>query len=167
MDWMVFPWTDDINSYVDALWKPVDCIVLGRKLAEGFIPTWESRPETEDDATIDTMINTPKVVVTNSVTVSPWNNTVVAGGDLTKIINGLKAQSGGDMIVCGSGTPRTGVDRTGIARRTPPVRQPRRSRRRDAGVSQPRNQLDLIKSQAFDCGITALHYEPKRSPAAS
>jgi dihydrofolate reductase len=40
MDWMTFPWTDDINAYVTALTEPVDCIVLGRKLAEGFIPTW-------------------------------------------------------------------------------------------------------------------------------
>ena len=44
MDWMTFKWTDDMNAYVGALDDPVDCIVLGRKLAEGFIPAWETGP---------------------------------------------------------------------------------------------------------------------------
>lgn len=39
MDWMTFPGTDDISASSDALHKSVDCIVLGRALAEGFIPT--------------------------------------------------------------------------------------------------------------------------------
>ena len=30
MDWLTIPWTDDLNSYVDDIWKPVDTIVLGR-----------------------------------------------------------------------------------------------------------------------------------------
>ena len=38
MDWTTVPWTDDISAYTDALTQPVDRIVLGRKLAEGFIP---------------------------------------------------------------------------------------------------------------------------------
>ena len=40
LDWMTFPWTGDIESYVDQITAPVDTIVLGRKLAEGFIPHW-------------------------------------------------------------------------------------------------------------------------------
>ena len=40
MDWMTMPWSDDMLTYVDAIWKPVDTIVLGRRLAEGCIPNW-------------------------------------------------------------------------------------------------------------------------------
>ena len=40
MDWMDMNWGDDINQYVTALTEPVDTIVMGRKLAEGFIPYW-------------------------------------------------------------------------------------------------------------------------------
>ena len=50
MDWMTLPWTDDMSAYVDALTKPVDLIVLGRRLADGFIPAWASRPPGEDEA---------------------------------------------------------------------------------------------------------------------
>lgn len=38
MNWMKFPWSDDITDYVRTLTEPVDTILLGRKLAEGFIP---------------------------------------------------------------------------------------------------------------------------------
>src|SRR3954471_24819909 len=98
MDWMTFPWTDDIKAYVTALTEPVDCIVLGRRLAEGFIPAWAAGPEGEEQKAIDKMNDTPKVVICNSLTESPWENATVAGGDLTETINRLKAQPGGDMI---------------------------------------------------------------------
>ncbi|WP_198654641.1 dihydrofolate reductase family protein, partial [Nocardia aurea] len=71
MDWMTFPWTDDINAYITALTEPVDCIVLGRRLAEGFIPHWASQPESEDKESVDWMNDTPKVVISNSLTESP------------------------------------------------------------------------------------------------
>ena len=130
MDWMTYPWTDDMNAYVDALTEPVDCIVLGRKLAEGFIPAWAAGPEGEDQASIDWMNNTPKVVISNTLTESPWENAVVAGGDLAETVNKLKAQPGGDMIAYGGGTLVSRPDRQGPARRAPPVRQPDRDRRR-------------------------------------
>jgi hypothetical protein len=38
MDWMQFPRTDDIIQYVRELTDPVDTILRGRNLAQGFIP---------------------------------------------------------------------------------------------------------------------------------
>jgi dihydrofolate reductase len=35
MDWMTVPWSDDMSAYSSALHESVDCIVLGRNLAEG------------------------------------------------------------------------------------------------------------------------------------
>lgn len=40
MDWMTFDWDEELKDYVTALTQPVDCIVLDRKLARGFIPHW-------------------------------------------------------------------------------------------------------------------------------
>ncbi len=48
MDWMTFNWDEQLNKYVTELTEHVDCIVLGRKLAQGFIPHWASQPEGED-----------------------------------------------------------------------------------------------------------------------
>ena len=165
MDWTTFPWTDDLNAYVNVLTEPVDCIVLGRKLAEGFIPAWAAGPEGEDQESIDWMNNTPKVVISDTLTESPWDNAVVVGGDLTEAVNRLKAQPGGDMIAYGGGTLVSDliakglldelhlfVNPTAIGAGLPVFP--------DLGVHQ---QLRLVAARPFDCGITALHYQPKRS----
>jgi RibD C-terminal domain len=95
MDWLTTPWSDDLNASVDGLMESVDCIVLGRKLAEGFIPAWAAGPEGEDQASIDWMNKTPKVVISNTLTESPWENAVVVGGDLSETVNKLKGQPPG------------------------------------------------------------------------
>lgn len=38
MDWMTWNWDDELKEYVMKLTDPVDCIILGRVLAQGFIP---------------------------------------------------------------------------------------------------------------------------------
>lgn len=37
MDFMVWNWDDKLKHYINEITEPVDCIILGRKLAEGFI----------------------------------------------------------------------------------------------------------------------------------
>lgn len=165
MDWMTLPWTDDINAYVAALDEPVDCIVLGRKLAEGFIPAWAAGPEGEDQEAIDKMNDTPKVVISNTLTESPWENTVVAGGDLAETVNQLKAQPGGDMIAYGGGTLVSDLIAKGLLDELHLFVNPTAI---GAGIPvfphlDAYQQLRLVAAQPFDCGITALHFEPKRS----
>jgi dihydrofolate reductase len=165
MDWLTFPWTDDINAYLDALTKTVDCIVLGRKLAEGFIPAWASRPEGEDEETIDWMNDTPKVVISNSLTESPWENVVVAGGDLTETVNRLKAQPGGDIITYGGSALVSSLIAAGLIDELHLLVNPAAIGAglpvfADTGAPQ---RLRLVNAQPFACGITALHFEPGRS----
>ena len=165
MDWLTFSWTDDIKAYINALTESVDCIVLGRKLAEGFIPAWAAGPEGETQASIDWMNNTPKVVISNTLTQSPWENAVVAGGDLAETVNRLKAQPGGDMITYGGGTLVSNLIAKGLLDELHLFVNPTA-----IGAGLPvfpnlgaHQQLRLIAAQPFDCGITALHYEPKPS----
>ena len=47
IDWVVWNWDDELKNYVREITEPVDCIVLGRKLAQGFIPHWASHPNEE------------------------------------------------------------------------------------------------------------------------
>ena len=37
MDWLEWNWDDELKNYVSEITDPVDCILLGRKLAQGFI----------------------------------------------------------------------------------------------------------------------------------
>jgi dihydrofolate reductase len=164
MDWLTFPWTDDINAYLDALTDPVDCIVLGRKLAEGFIPAWAAGPEGEDQKSIDLMNNTPKVVISNTLTESPWENAVVAGGDLAETVDKLKAEPGGDIITYGGSTLVSALIAKGLLDELHLLVNPTAIGAGlpvfgDVGVNQ---RLRLVTARPFECGITALHYEPKR-----
>ena len=165
MDWTTVPWTDDLNAYVNGLTEPVDCIVLGRKLAEGFIPAWSAGPEGEDQASIDWMNNTPKVVISNTLTESPWENAVVAGGDLAETVNQLKAQPGGELIAYGGSTLVSNLIAEGLLDELHLFVNPTA-----IGEGLPvfpnlgtNHQLRLVTAQPFECGITALHFEPKRS----
>ncbi|RJO77010.1 dihydrofolate reductase [Nocardia panacis] len=163
MDWMSHPWSSDLAAYVTALTDPVDTIVLGRKLAEGFIPAWAARPEHETQAAIDKMNNTPKVVISDSLTESPWDNATVAGGDLTAVITELKSRPGGDIIAYGGATLVAGliahelldelhlfVNPTTIGAGLPVFPTSGYQRFAPAGAIP------------FDCGITVLKYAPKR-----
>jgi dihydrofolate reductase len=165
MDWMTVPWTDDMNAYANGLTQQVDCIVLGRKLAEGFIPAWASRPEGEDPATIDWMNNTPKVVISSSLTQSPWENASVAGGDVAETVNRLKAQAGGDLIAYGGGTLVASliaadlldelhlfVNPTALGGGMPVFGRPKTYKR-----------FRVVAATPFECGIVAMHLEPARS----
>ena len=164
LDWLTGNWTEDIGDYINALTASVDCIILGRHLAEGFIPAWASRPEGEPEDTIDWMNTTPKVVISRTLAASPWENAVVAGGDLTETINELKSQPGGDLIVYGGVTlvqdliARELIDDLYLFVNPVAI---------GAGKSVfPDRSLVwrflLAGAQPFACGVTALHLQPMR-----
>ncbi len=67
MDWLTWNWDEKLKEYVAELTKPVDIILLGRKLAEGFIPNWTSmfeKPKTADE--FNTINKTQKLVLKES-----------------------------------------------------------------------------------------------------
>src|SRR4051812_35501102 len=106
MDWITFELGNDILKYISDLNKDIDCILLGRVLAEGFIPHWkmeatdpakkrefvERMSEPYDFA--KKMYETSKVVFTKSLETTEWDNTVLAKGDLPEEITKLKKQNG-------------------------------------------------------------------------
>jgi dihydrofolate reductase len=107
MDWMVYNWDDEINQYVKELTEPIGCIVLGRILAQGFIPHWAgvaANPKAPDYAAGQKFAGTDKVVFTKTLEKTEWENTVLAKGDLVEEIMNLKNQKGGDIMAYGGGT---------------------------------------------------------------
>jgi dihydrofolate reductase len=89
MGWTTFPWTDDINTYVDKLVNSTDTIVLGRKLAKGFIPYWAGVAEHPEYSGGRHFTDSPKVVFTQTLKKSIWPNTVLATDDLVEEITKL------------------------------------------------------------------------------
>ena len=162
MDWMMFDWDEDLKEYVRQITDSVDCILLGRKLAQGFIPHWASHPEEEGAEKIN---NTPKLVFSNTLDHSEWDNTILLKGDLTEQITQLKKQEGKDIIVYGGADFVSSlikadlideynllVDPTAIGEGMPIFKK-----------LDSKLNLQLKKSIPFDCGITLLCYESNHS----
>ncbi len=166
MDWMVFDWDDDMKNYVDEITKPVDCIILGRKLAQGFIPSWTSRiadPETAD-AFAHKMVNTPKIVFSKTLENAEWKNTKLAKGDSVQEITQLKKQPGEDIIVYGGGSFVSSLIMEGLIDEYNLFINPVALGKGMTIFNDLEDKLNLtlVKSKLFDCGIVLLCYEPKR-----
>jgi dihydrofolate reductase len=107
MDWLTFHWDDQLKEYATEITTPIDCIVLGRKLAQGFIPHWAgvaANPEHPEFTAGQKFSDTHKVVFTKTLGESEWANTVLAKGDLVDEIARLKQQQGQDIIAYGGGS---------------------------------------------------------------
>jgi len=164
MDWMIFNWDNELKQYVKEITEPVDCIVLGRKLAQGFIPHWASKPEREDAWGVDKMNDTTKVVFTRTLDRSEWDNTVLAKGDLVDEITTLKKQDGKDIIAYGGATFVSALIKQGLIDELHLFINPTAI---GNGMTifkelDSKQNLTLVKSTSFDCGIVVLNYEPKR-----
>ena len=167
MDFMTWNWDDALKEHVAALTHTVDCIVLGRKLAEGFIPHWAgiaANPGSPEHAAGKRFSDTPKVVFTRTLDRAVWGNTVLAKGDLVKEITALKHKAGRDIIAYGGATFASALIKSGLIDEfhlfvNPVAIGEGMPIFREVVGKQP---LVLMRMTPFACGIVALHYEPKR-----
>ncbi len=160
MDWMAFDWDDALKKYVYDLTHPADHILLGRKLAEGFIPHWASKPDGEDAWAIEKFNTTAKTVFTKTLTTSPWGNTKLARGDLAQEVNALKEAAGGDLIAYGGGTFVSALIERALIDDLHLIISPT-ALGSGMRVFTARSRFDLVKATPFACGIVVLHYRPK------
>lgn len=160
MDWMVWDWDENLKKYAEDITENVDCIVLGRKLAQGFIPHWASHPMEEG---ADKINNSKKVVFTKTLDKSEWDNTVLAKGNLADEITKLKKQNGKDIIVYGGATFVSELIKQGLIDEFHLFINPTAI---GSGMTifkeiEGKLNLTLVKSTSFDCGIVVLNYEMK------
>ncbi len=160
MDWTAQDWDNELVKYVTEITEPIDCIVLGRKLAQGFIPHWASHPE---EAGADIFNRTKKVVFTKTLEKSEWDNTVLAKGDLVDEITKLKKQDGKDIIAYGGATFVSALIKHGLIDEFHLFINPTAIGKGMSIFKELDNKqnLKLVKSTSFDCGIVVLNYEPK------
>ncbi|MDQ4140390.1 MAG: dihydrofolate reductase family protein [Bacteroidota bacterium] len=167
MDWMVWDWDEKLKNYVTEITEPVDCIVLGRKLAQGFIPHWAGVAANPDDPEYTAgkkFTDTAKVVFTKTLDQSEWDNTVLAKGDLVEEISNLKKQDGKDIIVYGGATFVSVLIKHGLIDEFHLFINPVAIGNGMAIFKEmdSKQNLTIVKSTSFDCGIVVLNYELKR-----
>ena len=163
MDWMVWNWDDELKKYVTGITDPVDCIILGRKLAQGFIDAWATLaadPKTADDGARK-MNDTQKVVFSKTLDNTHWKDTILAKGDLVEEITKLKSREGKDIIAYGGGTFVSALIKAGLIDEFHLFVNPVIL---GSGMTIFKSldhlkNLDLITSKSFDCGIVVLCYK--------
>ena len=164
MDWITLPWTEDINQYVDQIMGNIDTIMLGRKLAEGFIPHWAgvaADPDNPEYISGQQFTDTPKVVFSKTLNKVEWNNTVLVKGNVVDEIAKLKQQNGKDIFVYGGANFVSNLISLNLIDTYYLFVNPVALGKGMTifGAVETKRHLKLVEIQTFDCGIVLLNYE--------
>ncbi|UFH57081.1 dihydrofolate reductase family protein [Spirosoma sp. KNUC1025] len=162
MDWLSMNWGEDIMNFVGSITEPIDTILLGRKLAEGFIPAWQSRAEsTEEVPGAQKMNDTPKVVFSKTLESIDGKNATVNNGDLAAEVNALKNEEGGDLIAYGGGEFVSSLIQNNLIDDYYLFVNPVAIGKGMSifGALSNKLNLKLVETKAFESGIALLHYQ--------
>ncbi len=168
MDWMTWGMDAALLKYINDLTDSVDCILLGRKMTDGFVNYWQSvmqNPDSPEFPFAKKMCDTPKVVFSKTLERSEWDNTTLAKGDITDEVNRLKGEPGKGIIVYGGAEFVSNLIKHNLIDEYHLFINPAII---GNGMSiykniEKRMNLKLVKASSFDCGIVVLHYEPVRA----
>src|SRR5262249_32636645 len=135
-------------------------ILLGRTTYEMFEPAWSSRTE-EDDPGAPFFNDTPKHVVSSSLTETTWRNSRVLGPYDPKKIRRLKTETDGDIYISGSATLVRALLADGLVDELHLFVYPLT---RGAGPrlfpESPPLALSLTACESYDNGVIHLGYTP-------
>jgi dihydrofolate reductase len=167
-DWMINNWSgkllwdEELKTYFTNLTASADCTLLSRKMAvEGFIDFWASaaaNPTDPKSIFAKNIAATHKVVSTQTLERSEWDNTTLAKGDLTQEVNKLKKQAGKDIIVYGGATFISALIEAELIDEFQLFINPT-ALGDGTNIFHKRTNLKLIKAQSFACDVTLLNYQ--------
>jgi dihydrofolate reductase len=164
MDWITWQLDEELKYYIQEITASIDHILLGRKLAEGFISSWEGRAANPDanDTFAQQMVNTPKLVFSEKLNSITCNNAELIQGDLTEQINQLKQKPGGDLMAYGGAGFAAALISRNLIDGYYLFINPAAIGKGKGIFNQLHKTLNLklIKATSFECGITAMHYQP-------
>jgi|SRR5579859_2313251 len=170
LDWMTWDQDDKLMQFINSLIDSSGTILLGRKMADGFVTHWENALNTQPDTPFaKKMVDIPKVVFTKTLDKSTWNNTTLAKGNLAEEIASLKKRSGPlsegkDIIVYGGAGFVSSLIKEGLIDEYYLFVNP-------AAIGNgmtifksldKTQKFSAIESRFYPCGITVLSYKPKK-----
>ncbi|MBW4529016.1 MAG: dihydrofolate reductase family protein [Phormidium tanganyikae FI6-MK23] len=163
LDWMTMNMDESLSSFVNHLTDTSDTILLGRKMAPGFIQYWEqviTQPDSPEYSFAQKMVSIPKVVFSKTIDKIEGQNVRVENGSVVEAVNQLKHQSGKDIIVYGGATFVSSlienrlIDELHLSVNPVAIGN-------GMQVFKSRTPLKLITSNAYPCGSVVNTYEPQ------
>jgi dihydrofolate reductase len=100
---MPYPFDPKMGEAIGAVMGASEGLLLGRRTYEMFAPAWSAKTAEEDPGT-PFMNESPKYVVSSTLTSADWNNTTILGPYSAETIRELKERLEGNLYVSGSGT---------------------------------------------------------------
>jgi dihydrofolate reductase len=96
--------TETARNHLARIHEHATTVLLGRRNAEGFLGYW---PTVADDENADPrdrgyakwLVSTEKVVLTRTLTETPWERTRLVDAPAADVVAELKAGGGGDILV--------------------------------------------------------------------
>ncbi len=171
-DWRIWNWDDKLKEFAYPLRDACDTILLGRKLAEVFIPHFEDtvnnlQPQNTDKALdekfeyANRMVTMPKIVFSKTMKTFDGKNVSVENGDLVTAIKNLKSKEGKDLIVYGGAGFVSSLIKEGLIDEfnffVNPVMINKGLRIFD--LLEQRQKLSLISATPYACGISVLVFK--------
>ncbi|MCE7040299.1 dihydrofolate reductase family protein [Dyadobacter sp. CY312] len=164
LDWTVSS-DEQLWQLINELPDSSDTLLLGRKMAEDFIPHFESfEPENVRFPFAQKMVNIPKIIFTKTLKKPFGKNTSLAKGNLTDEILEMKNQIGKDILVYGGAGFVSSLIAGGYIDElylfVNPVMIHKGLRIFDLLTKE--QKLTLISATPYECGVTVLRYELKK-----
>jgi dihydrofolate reductase len=169
LDWVNQSRDDELVNCINELHDPVDCIIMGREMSDGFVEGWASYLASPDMSDAPArrlarkMVETPKIVFSNTLEKVESENTTLAKGDALQEVSQLKNRSGGDIIVFGGASFVSSLIKQGLIDQYNFLVNPVALGEGMTIFSNLDDKLNLqlVKAKGFDCGVVFLCYEPK------
>ncbi|WKG11602.1 dihydrofolate reductase family protein [Nocardia sp. PE-7] len=101
--------TEVARDHLTRIWEGATTALLGRVNAEGFLGFWptvaaDENADPRDRAYAKWLVDTEKVVLSTTLTESPWERTRIANAPAADVVTALKATGTGDILVNSSPT---------------------------------------------------------------
>ena len=149
---------EQVGQAVGALMSANDAMLLGRATYEGFAAAFGG----QSGGMADQMNNTPKFVVSSTLTSADWQNSTLINGDVAEQIRQLKQQPGRNIGMSGSSTLVSWLLRQGLLDELHLLVFPVVIGSGKRLFSEPDGQvpLALAGSESFSTGVVHLSYQP-------
>jgi dihydrofolate reductase len=175
LDWRTWDWDDKLKAFAYPLRDNCDTILIGRKMAEVFIPHFEETVNNNSiEKNIDTeldekftyaqkMVTMPKIVFSKTRKSFEGKNVSVENGDFVTAIKNLKSKEGKDMIVYGGAGFVSSLIKESLIDEfnffVNPIMISKGLRIFD--LLEQRQKLSLVSAHGYECGISVLVFKLK------
>ena len=163
-----YPFDLKMGDAIAAVMGACKAILLGRRTYELFAPTWSTRTAA-DDPGAPFMNDTPKYVVSSTLTRPDWRNSTVLGPYSADAIRGLKERVDGGIYVSGSGTLVRAMLADGVVDELHlfvfPLALGAGARLFADGAGP--TKFELVGCDVYDNGALHLHYRPAQPAGAA